>query len=336
MLARILPELVLERHLSVGLRPCLRKFNEFRAITADSGLLNSVGTNSLVGLAVARNGTDHAFCGITIGVAEVKTNDELLGTQDSRKEYATVHPVVEIARGRTGAPTDEEMILSQNLYNAVLHLHVLPLELLEVEPGYQLTNEETHELFVVYPHQDALLDEDLNNLSSTINVSKRKYKYVLYAHVKIFSRSGPLFDLAHYVLLAALQNVQLPRIYIADSGIDPNVRVPVRSRGNFGHLSLSANRFCVDDGAAAAQLVLESDSVGTASSFGLVDHDGATVLLADLEGEAEEACAQSRVTAVTNGSDKLTHLHIAGGGANMTISTIREAIAMAKVRARAA
>ena len=68
VLARITPEVSLERHLALGLRPSLRQYDEFRTLSANPGSLTDVGTNSLVGLVTVRNGDTHVFCGITLGV----------------------------------------------------------------------------------------------------------------------------------------------------------------------------------------------------------------------------------------------------------------------------
>ncbi|KAF8004196.1 hypothetical protein HF325_001644 [Metschnikowia pulcherrima] len=341
VLARITPEVSLERHLALGLRPSLRQYDEFRTLSANPGSLTDLGTNSLVGLVTVRNGDTHVFCGITLGVTETNESDDFLSADTAANKnaaYATVYPVVEIARGRTGAPTDEEMILSQQIHNHVLHLHVLPLLLLTLVPGYQLTNETTGESYVAYPDDLQMSADDLRSLSSTINITKKKYAYVLYAHIKVFSRVGPLFDVVHYALTAALKNTVLPRVFLSDSGIDPNVRVPVRSRGNFGHLSQGSGRFCFDGNTTLAlPLQLDAARIGVSSLFGLVDletEQGTTsVLLADLEGEAEEACAESRLTIVRNG-DTLTHVSITGGGANVTLETFRRALQIAKSRAQ--
>ncbi|GEQ70113.1 hypothetical protein JCM33374_g3789 [Metschnikowia sp. JCM 33374] len=277
VLARITPEVSLERHLALGLRPSLRQYDEFRTLSANLGSLTGLGTNSLVGSATVKNGDTHAFCGITLGISEINDSDDFISADSSANKnagFASVYPVVEIARGRTGAPTDEEMILSQRVHNHVLHSHILPAQSLAVVPGYQLTNETTGETYVAYPDDKQMSEDDLRNLSSTINITKKKYTYVLYAHIK----TSPL----------------------------------------------------------ASPLRMDDTRVGVSSSFGLVDVETAegpeTVLLADLEGEAEEACAESRVTIVRN-DGLLSHVNITGGGANVTLETLRKASRIAKNRA---
>lgn len=337
VLARIAPDVSLQRHLALGLRPCLRGFEEFRPLYTSSGTLNSLGENSVVGLATVKNGDTHVFCGITIGIKELNQPDELLSGDDKNTNYLSVYPVVEIARGRNGAPSDEEQILSQKLYNYVLLLRLLPQSALEFVPGYQITDEDSGAVSIVYPGDDSANQTDLLGVS-TVNITKKKFKFLLYAHIKVFSRSGPLYDVVHQALMAALKNVSLPRIYMADSGVDTNVRVPVRSRGNFGHLNQSSDNFRIDPNPElATSLALNETELGVSTSFGIIELDSeehSTVLVADLEGEAEEFCAESKVTVVSTG-DKLKHVSMVGGGANITLETLKKAISIADARASA-
>lgn len=325
VLARISPELTLQRHLAHGLRPLLREFDEFKATLAQKGNLNGVGA-SVVGLSIVRTGLSYIFCGVTVGINEI--ND----TDNEQELYLSVYPVVEIARGRIGAPLDEEMILSQKLYNHIYHLRLLQTLLLDIVPGYELPEETGSTIF--YP--DTTEDSDLAAANTTVNVSRRKLRYVLYAHLKVFSRDGPLFDSCQRALLEALQDVKLPRVYVADSGVDPNVRVPVRLRGNFGHLNLSLGNYCLDQNPEIAQpLRPNSENIGVSSSFGvaeLADESSQLALLADLEGEAEENVCESKINVVAT-KDKLTHVSIAAGGANVTLDVIKEAIRLSHERA---
>lgn len=338
VLARIAPDVSLQRHLLLGIRPCLRGFDEFRPLLATTGTLNSYGPNLVMGLSTVKNGDTHILCEITLGITELNNSDELLGSDLENSTYSSVYPVVEVSRGRSGAPSDEEMILSQKLYNHVLHLHVLPLSSLRMVPGYQIIDEINGSTSIVYPDDSSLDKSDLESLSSTINITKKKFKFVLYAHIKVFSRSGPLFDAVHYSLMQALQDVKLPRIYMADSGIDPNVKVPVRSRGNFGHLNQSSGLFNMDSNWAIAQpLKLAQEEIGISSSFGLIDIEEEakrSVLLADLEGEAEEYCAESKITVVSTGN-KLKQVSLIGGGANLTLETIKKSIEISSSRVNA-
>lgn len=336
VLSRIAPDILLQRHLAQGLRPSLRAFDEFRPFDASPGTFNEVGTNSVIGLATVRNGEAFAFCGITLGVVETSKPPEFLASDLNEKSFASIFPVVEISRGRTGAPTDEEMILSQTLHDTIFHLNLIPLLLLTVSPGYQIV-EEGAAPTVLYPEEVSGV-EDLENFQR-LNLTKKSFRYVLYAHIKVFSRSGPLFDLVHYATVEALKNVTLPRVYLADSGIDPNVRIPIRSRGNFGHLSQTENRFFIDNRTGLGLALKLSSDPALSSSFGVVEYENVdqntvSALLADLEGESEEYCSESRINVVAT-NDKLKHVSIVGGGANITIDTIKDALAKAKSRAQA-
>lgn len=332
VLSRIAPDILLQRHLALGIRPSLRNFNEFRALESTPGSFNDLGTNSVIGLATVRNGDAFAFCGISIGVVETSKSADFFESDQNDLEFASVFPVVEITRGRTGAPTDEEMILSQTLFDTIFHLKVIPLLLLQVSPGYQITEEDSS-LSILYA--DDFGSDANEDLILRLNLSKKNFRYVLYAHIKVFSRSGPLFDLIHYATIEALKNVVLPRLYLADSGIDPNIRIPVRSRGNFGHLTQAEDRFFIDTRKELASPLKLSPNIALSSSFGVVDFEmdqkTNSILLADLEGEAEEFCSESRINVVADG-DKLTHVTVLGGGANVTLETIQAALKLAKNR----
>lgn len=58
------------------------------------------------------------------------------------------------------------------------------------------------------------------------------------------------------------------------------------------------------------------------------------VLLADLEGEAEESCAVLKINIIcTKDSEKsLKHVSIIGGGSRITKSLLRDSIRIAKLR----
>lgn len=337
VLARISPELTLQRHLAQGFRPCLREFTEFREVVASQGNLGNVSTDAVVGSSVVKHGDCHVFCGITLGISEMNgLEDDFVVENQEAAKHTSVYPVVEVARGRQGAPSDEEQILLQKLYNLVYHMRLLPYLSLDIEPGYEIKDEASGEVSIIYPDDQTLGEEALEAVFSSVNVSKKKYRFALYAHIKVFSREGPLFDVVSHALITALQDVSLPRIYLSDSGVDPNVRVPVRSRGNFGHLDQSSNTFCIDSNKdISTPLRLNKEELATSSSFGLVeidDLDGQVALLADLEGEAEEACCESKVNIVAS-KNKLKHVSIAGGGANVTLEALKNAISLAKERA---
>lgn len=332
VLSRIAPDILLQRHLAQGIRPSLRQNDEFRPFECTFNSLTDLGTNSVIGLATVKNGDVFAFCGITLGVVETSKSAEFFASELRDQEYTSVFPVVEISRGRAGAPTDEEMILSQTLYETIFHLKLIPLLLLVISPGYQVL-EEGCEPTILYPN---LMDmkEDLDFFQK-LNLTKKNFRYVLNAHIKVFSRSGPLFDLIHFTTVEALKTVQLPRLFLADSGTNPNIRIPIRSRGNFGHISQPENRFVIDNRKNLALPLQLSSDIALSSSFGVVELESPekpqAVLLADLEGEAEEYCSESRINVVACG-DKLKHFTLVGGGANITLDTINRALQIAQRR----
>ncbi|ODV65932.1 hypothetical protein HYPBUDRAFT_112745 [Hyphopichia burtonii NRRL Y-1933] len=321
VLARIAPDVSLQRHLAIGLRPSLRNFTEFKSLEISQGNLNSLGENSVIGSAVAKNGDTSVFCGITLGIVE---------TSGASPEYTSIYPVVEILRGRSGAPTDEEMITSQKIYESILHANIIPSESLKITPGYEIRDEENKTSSILYPDtpENISILEDIPSFSG----NKKSYSFVLYAHLKVFSRSGPIFDLCYNTLLSALTNVTLPSIYIGDTS--DKIKVPVRSRGNFGHLSGGDNLYIDSNKSLFHALKLQKNEMGYSSSFGVLDEiKPKTVVLADPEGDAEESCITSKINVITNKSgDSLKHVSICGGGANVSIDVLKESIRLAQLR----
>lgn len=341
VLARIAPDVSLQRHLSVGLRPSLRNFNEFQPMEISKGNLNHLGNNAVIGSSIAKKGDTSLFCGITIGIVE--------NSLDSIASHTSLYPVVDILRGRSGAPTDEEMILSQKLYETVLHSQIIPTEALKITTGNQIINEEEKTSTILYPGLSAEDDLILEDIPSFNN--KKSYSFVLYAHLKIFSRSGPLFDLCYNALMNALSDVKLPRIYVGDTS--DQIKVPVRSRGNFGHLSGGDNLFIDANEELQYRLNLNEEEIGVSSSFGLidleedasneanlendmeVDTEKKSIILVDLEGDAEESCITSKINIISDKSgDNLKNVSINGGGANITLDVLKESIRFAKLRAQ--
>lgn len=98
--ARLEPDIYLQRHLALGMRPDCRKFDEFRPSQSQLGTLqNSIGS------AVVRSGNTVAVCGITASTTENENN-------------GGIFPNIVINRGgsRYAPPSGEEMVMSQRLY----------------------------------------------------------------------------------------------------------------------------------------------------------------------------------------------------------------------------
>ncbi|CUM46588.1 uncharacterized protein AC631_02040 [Debaryomyces fabryi] len=330
VLDRLAPDISLQRHLNLGLRPCLRNFNEFKPLDVSTGNLQELEGNSTVGSSIVKNGNTTVICGITLGVIETPKSS-IFESTDSEASYTSVYPVVEISRGRSGAPTDEEMILSQKLYETILHSKIITTKSLEANPGMAIANDDGN-LEIIYPGSEET-SEIFNNIKC--------YSFVLYAHLKVFSRSGPLFDVCHTSLINALKNTKLPKVYVQDSF--NNIKVPIRSRGNFGHLSKSNDVLIDGNESLMYDLPLNHDQIGFASSFGIIelesnstnnmDVDSKSVILADLEGDSEESECLSKANIIINKDNShMKHVSIIGGGANVNIETIKKCIQIAKLR----
>lgn len=334
VLAKIVPDVSLRRHLNLGLRPCLRGFSEFKPLDVTTGSLQEIEDQRdgfIAGSAVGKNGDTMAVCTITLGVIEESKKSQILSSESSLPSYSSVYPVVEIARGRSGAPTDEEMILSQKLYETVLHSKIIPSDILRSTAGLAIVND-SGQSEIIYP--DIMGDNPLFE-------EQRTFSFVLYAHIKVFSRTSPLFDFCYYTLMNALRNTVLPPLFVEDSFT--SVKIPVRSRGNFGHLR-KQNKVVIDRNPALMKsLKIRESEIGLASSFGIVDLEKTEVsspdinkkqvILADLEGEAEEHECLSRITILPNKDHShLKHVSILGGGSHITIDTIDQCVEMARIR----
>lgn len=180
--ARVAPDLLLQRHLAAGSRPCGKAATEFRPTAVTTGVVEGA-----LGLATVRAGGTTAVATISAGTCE--------GAGPARP---TVYPVVEIARGRVGAPTDEEMVTSQRLSDLVLHAGLLSRELLLVKVG---------------------------------DLDPAAFHFVLTAHVQVFLRVGPVEDVCWRALVAALRNTVLPDAIVdeqASAGVGAGLRGVVR------------------------------------------------------------------------------------------------------------
>lgn len=359
VLARISPELSLQRHLSLGIRPSLKRFDEFRDVHIEENTLSryklgdSAGedaTNSVLGSNVLKSGKTFVITSITGGIVEetlpVESEDpgeqeleKLTQRRDEVSKFAPVYPLVEIERGRVGAPTDEEMTISQKLHDYTLHSGLIPKSSLKVQCGVR-TTEESGESKVQYP------DEDSNASKSVRTLSQRKWSYVLYAKIVVFSRTGPVFDLCWNSLMYALQDTRLPRAFIDERATD--LKMTIRTRGRSASVRETYEILC--DPKRSIPLNISSENIGYSSSFGVIDLDSemaldqedhdmekeerSPILLADLDTEAEEACIKSTICIITGSNGDLKNVDVLGGGAKVTPAILRRAITMAQQRAK--
>ncbi|AAS53996.2 AFR625Cp [Eremothecium gossypii ATCC 10895] len=355
VLARISPDLSLQRHLSLGVRPSLRGFTEFRDVGISDGNLSrhsveckNKASNNIIGSNVLKTGNTFVVTTITASVVE-EALVEKAGAEKgpARKEYGTVYPVVEVERGRVergrgGVPTDEEMILSQRLHDAISASGLIPSEALEVVCGMR-TLAPSGELKTMYP-EDYDGDEEAAKILSLND--RRKWSYCLHAKIEVFSRDGPLFELCWNSLMYALQTVQLPRVYMDERAAD--LKIPIRTRGRNAMIKEAYDlKF---DPLRSIVLDLNKNNIAYASGFGVTDLDNESrlepgeddmavevpekILLVDLEGEAEEASIKSTLSLVTSPGGQLTTISLIGGGSRITLDLIKSSFQHAKERSK--
>lgn len=322
VLARIAPDVFLQRHLDLGYRPNLRKFDEFAPLEVTTGDLTDI-RHRVVGSLLVKSGSTTVITTISVSLCELEGTE--LG------ELAPIYPVVEVLRGRLGAPTDEEMVLSQGLYELLYHAHVVLRQLLVVEHlGLAVDDAADPEkpLEIYYP--DLHPDEYQLLLSHP-----KRYTYVLHAYVKVFSKQTTtlsVYDLCYLLILRALQLTKLPRVYVLDSA---SVTKVVRLR-------MSTKRGVVLSAAGVLNLDVNQELLvplpvqdgGVLANFGVVTHNQQPVLLSDLCGEAEEALVTSRILVTTTGDGRLKRVSLIAGDCAIGLPKLKQAIELAKTRAK--
>lgn len=354
VLARISPGLSLQRHLALGYRPSLKAFEEFRDVVVDQNTLSRYQSDAkldnVIGSNVLKVGNTFIVTTITGGIIEESVTYEK--TKDDK--YASIYPVVEVHRGRSGACTDEEMTLSQKLYDNILKSGIISKESLVVKPGVRITNTDgTTE--IIYP-TDEKTDSDLKTDDIYQNLQpNRKWSYTLYAKVKVFSRSGPLFDSVWNSLIYALQIVRLPRSFIDERATD--LKMTVRTRGKSAIIREIYDILC--DPTKDYPLTLNKENIGYASNFGIINLDPEcdlaledeanaeeameidndysnkpikSVLLADIDSEAEESSIQSNISIIAKSDGTIKHLNIFGGESKVTPEMIKKSLFLAQQR----
>ncbi|KAL6947289.1 hypothetical protein ACO0QE_002169 [Hanseniaspora vineae] len=345
VLARIAPDISLQRHLSLGLRPSLRKYEEFREYHS-TPLTNDCNVNQtgapILGGNISKIGNMFVITTITGGIVEelVPVNSEtkelLNSEQASNSGFAPVWPQVEVQRGRVGAPTDEEMIVSEKLYESVLSSQIIPNASLEVDVGvgYQ--------------------DGRISYTDDTMKPKNRKWTYVLYAKQQVFSRSGPIFDLLWNSLMLALQNVKLPRVYIDERATD--LKIPIRTRGRSA--SIRETYDLMFDGHTLIDLNINKENVSFASNFGVIALDPSLeikvedqdedmdktsdpalasekpVLLADLQDDAEEGAVLSKMSISATPDGTYKSLYLASTDARIPLTQLQQALKLSVQRSK--
>lgn len=318
---------------------------------SDGGLSCAAGVdlnlrgNNILGSNVLKCGKTIVVTSITGGVVEENMPaasgeveiSEKASSDDRLSQVGCVYPVVEVERGRVGAPTDEEMTLSQRLYNCVLHSAIIPRKALDVAVGVRSTNSDGVSS-TIYP------DEEGSPLERNFT-PRRKWSYVLYAKIQVFSRDGPLFELCWNSLVYALKNTQLPRAFVDERTAD--LKIPVTMRGRSAAIRETFDIIC--DPMRFQRLILNEQNIAFASNFAVIDLDPeaqlpreqedmqvdskSSVLLADIQGEAEEASVFSTISAVSDKAGNLKHFKVVGGGTQVSLDMIRDSLKLAKLRA---
>lgn len=299
VLGRVQPRLALSRHLELGLRPTLKTASEFTNVAVD--VLEPSGES--IGGSILRYGA-HTRVITTLGLG-IREDGGHLDNDDS----GAVFPIVEISRGRVGAPTDEEMGLGQKLYELIKINKVIDSERLRVGPlGTEI------ESAIEYPEQE---DE----------LQTKRYRYVLSANIQVFGRTGPLFDLLWRLVMVALELCQLPRVYQEASDFKGSqMRVAVRMRGRQlvkEDVGIESLRF---DMATRVPLVARDCTRPTllvCFKFGVFEGQ----VLADIEGEVEELSVDSVVYLIRE-ADSSTIRHLSVQGQPVEYAQLVAAVAM--------
>lgn len=355
VLARISPELFLQRYLSLGFRPSLKGFEEFREVQLNEDFLSRYGKehkdNNIIGSNVLKCGNTFVVTTITGGIIEdsvvyKNVENELIGVSDVKStdlsNYTSVYPVVEVERGRAGACTDEEMTLSQRLYDYVLYSKILPKESLKVQPGIRITdNDDGGKMKIIYPDASEKLDQE----ETTFQINK-KWTYLLYAKIKVFSRTGPVFDLCWNSLMYALQSVQLPRAFVDERATD--LKMTIRTKGRSA--TIRETYEILSDPCEQYPLKLNSENIAYASNYGIINVDPEaklteensdedvnmdvveSILLADLDTEAEENSVNSTISIISNSRGGLKHVSIFGGDAKITPQMLKRSLLLSQKR----
>lgn len=294
VLSAVAPDISFQRHLALGLRPSLRQFEEFQNIQIQKGDSLCRGPENvespILGASLVKSGATSVICTITGGVIE-RSDEEF------KDSHTSIYPVVEIARGRvSGPPTDEEMIIAQQIQDLLLQSKIVPTTLLDIDVGYKLDSK------VVFAKDNHLLAE--------LTPNKKNYCFVLYANIQVFSRTGPLFDLCYGSVISALRSVKLPVMYV-----DESVSELVVKTKNRNIVTQSSHRLLCHP-SMTTDLKLESENLNWCVTFGVVTNSetNENVLIADIEGEAEETCTASRVSVVVDTEGKVKNLKVINGG----------------------
>lgn len=285
VLERISPEISLRRHLSSGIRPNLRNFDEFKSLD-----ILSQSSNDLITSTFTQNGNTLIICHLTFGLSTCDSTT-------NNHQYTSIYPTVNIARGRSGAPTDEEMNLSQQMYEILLCSKTLCQDQLIITPSFYVNNE--------LNYYNQLVNDD----PEASDPPPYYLRYNIYAHFKVFSRSGPLLDSCYYTLLSSLNALKLPQISVKDNNYYINPDSPFfKPKLNLDHLPIS-------------------------SSLGIYELNHENLILCDLENESEESNINTKLNVITDGKTMSNFNLINGDLLSISKDDLKLALALASNRA---
>ncbi|KAG0680125.1 hypothetical protein C6P40_002063 [Pichia californica] len=372
-LALVAPDITLTKYIKAGYRPSLRRFNEFKPMiisTAgisryDISLLNDGKKinelTTVIGSSSIKCGGTSTICTISAGLVEdnfeavndyrMRLDADIIVNNDDKNEEneeidnilggnlinknGCVYPVIEIAKGTTGPPGDEEIGLGEKLYETILHSGLINREELKVDVGLKSIDENGNEII--------LRGDD-------VGVIKKKFSFVIYARIQVFGKTGPLFDQCYASLVKALSDTKLPEVYLNER--ESNLRTKSGKRN--ANINIQSYDL-VCDSVKYRKLKLRKDRICWSSTFGIVDlsslnkedNEGdidiiteteedieQSILLTDLEGEAENNLSK-RISVLSNGEGFFTSITIEkGNGSRITTDIIKQALELSQVRAK--
>lgn len=359
-LALIAPDITLKKYLESGFRPSLRRFNEFKPVILSKGGISRYDTvpvnelTNVIGSSSVKCGDTSTICTISAGIVEddfevvndyrmrldediivkdeEEETDEVLGGELINKN-GCIFPVIEIAKGLTGPPGDEEIEVGEKLYETILHSGLINRDELKIDIGLKSVDEEGNVVI--------LKGDDIGSV-------KKNFSFILYARIQVFGKSGPIFDQCYASLIKALKDTKLPNVYLNERESN------LRTRAGKKNANVNIQSYdLVCDASKYRQLKLRNDRVCWSSTFGIVDltkeqdldeendqsmntEEGISkaILLTDLEGEAEDNI-QKRIYALSNGKGEFTSITIEKcEGEKITKDTINEALRLAEIRAK--
>lgn len=367
-LALIAPDISLQKYLQIGLRPSLRKPDEFRPISISNAGLSRYDTlqkssQLILGSSIVKCGPTTVICTISAGIVEdlgELTNDyhfkldkdivdqeveDYQAKVGANKEHevknASVYTIVDISRGRTGPPTNEEMDLSQSLYETILQSGLIKKDSLKVKLGLK-SKDANGKTTIIKQGSDDILEEFM---------PKKSFNYVLYAKMQVYSRVSQLFDICYGALISALKNTKLPEMYMneKDTNTKMTSMISRKRNGSKGHGFESdiVDYDILCDPKSSYPLRIEIDKLSWSSTFALInpelkDEEGDqqmsdTIMLADPEGVAEEHINQT-IKVISGKSNHLMGVTIHGGLGDaeplVTTNAIHQAVEASNSRAK--